>query len=258
MLKTVTSPKTWLAQLRLTTASASDATETNTGPQIVPSTRLFPAGPQWSTLMEGSTDAVSWSRFRIWAADWYIDTLEQLINQFGDVDRYVGVELAIDGALSNLYSAFEATTSVLIDSVESHLVVPKAERIPDHRRGWPAFKKLLKTHDLADAAELADLIAKVDAAMEVDEDHNPIGWLAKVRQLRNHPAHHGTLARTWAHPDDGGGATITGADDVVTVLKAAADGLSSITEQLLRAANQYRWIGILGTYERRAYDGRST
>ncbi len=52
------------------------------------------------------------------AADWYLQALEESFRQTGDLDRFVGVEMAFDGFLAACSSAFDAAVSGLIQASE--------------------------------------------------------------------------------------------------------------------------------------------
>jgi hypothetical protein len=179
-------------------------TEPGTG--VAPSPVAWPAGPHYFDLT-GSDGAVAWVRYRVWAGDWYARTLRSLAGQDGNYDRFVGVEMALDGALNSLSSAFDAGTSLLIRGAESVLKLEEADRLPDHRYSWKSARDLLKRPELGTDPdgtsndEVWRVILDVDNALAGERDETPTGWLSQLRRLRNQVAHQDTLARH--HTTDG-------------------------------------------------------
>lgn len=83
------------------------------GTGATPSDVPWPAGPHYFDLT-GSEGAVAWVRYRVWAADWYVRTLQRVAGPGQNYDRLVGIEMALDGALNSLSSAFDAGTALII------------------------------------------------------------------------------------------------------------------------------------------------
>jgi hypothetical protein len=159
-----------------------------------PSQILWPLGQHIKDPSPESASAVlapddSWVDLKLRAARWYLDVLQHLESAVG-LDRHAGVEMALDGCLSNLTGAVDAALARLIVTLERRLSTPPLQ---EHQ------------YDLAKADKLvAQLVTQGGAAPSVGALRNaragekaavPIGWLAQARRLRNRTTHHTTLAR---------------------------------------------------------------
>jgi hypothetical protein len=154
--------------------------------------RCWPLGPNYLQLFpDGTNNYVSWSRFRLIAASWYRDTLVNICDQTHDLDRFVGVEMALDGFLSNASSAIDAATGGLIDAIETHRGTANADRTPDHVKSWQRAKALAAQVPVIDLK----CAKSFDTAMEGANTDAPTGWLAQLRRTRNQMTHHSTLVR---------------------------------------------------------------
>jgi len=215
-------------------------TEPGTG--VAPSAVAWPAGPHYFDLT-GSDGAVAWVRYRVWAGDWYVRTLRSLAGRDGNYDRFVGIEMALDGALNSLSSAFDAGTSLLIRGAENALELEESDRLHVHRYSWRNAWDLLKGPELGtdpdgtSNEEVWRVILDVDNALAGERDETPTGWLPQLRRLRNQVAHQDTLARH--HTSDGpstlgafGGRNV----DAFTYLARACDRVSDLTEQMVSLA----------------------
>jgi hypothetical protein len=139
----------------------------------------------------GTKDYRSWAEFKLMAADWYLQALEESFRQTGDLDRFVGVEMAFDGFLAACSSAFDAAVSGLIQASERYLQVPQAKQLPPYERSWAKAAALVEQTGQAFGSR-----PSVDAAM-VGPAANPTGWLSQCRQLRNRTQHENTLSRAF-------------------------------------------------------------
>ncbi|MCR6679979.1 hypothetical protein NVV43_32035, partial [Escherichia marmotae] len=74
--------------------------------------------------------------YRIWSADWHIRTLRELGGPHGSFDREVGIEMALDGALNSMSSAFDAGIALLVQAVENARDVDVDDRLPVFRYKW--------------------------------------------------------------------------------------------------------------------------
>lgn len=141
-----------------------------------------------------------WVGYKFRAADWYVDALRSLHDDNG-VNRLFGVEMALDGAFSQLNGAFDAAVFELITAAED--AYPSAlERSEEHRRDAQRLQQRTLPQ-LAIAGFLSpepqlptDLAAALSQA-------SPLGWLQEFRRARNTTMHNKTLPRhTELHIDD--------------------------------------------------------
>lgn len=211
-----------------------------TTPRETSSNVDFPSGPTFTELLDSEGD-IAWVRYKVWSADWYTEALSNLVAVLGAYDRYVGVEMAIDGALGALSGAFDASVASLIRSAERFLNTPEAKRTPAHLYKWATFKKLANGTAVTSYQGVPELISEVDQALAGEKSESPTGWLAVLRRLRNRTTHQTTLPRTWGVADDGASVVIgvsgLPALDPLEYLKESCDRVSDITERVLRIAN---------------------
>jgi hypothetical protein len=197
----------------------------------------WPAGPHYFDLT-GSEGGVAWVRYRIWSADWHTRTLKELGGPHGSFDREVGIEMALDGALNSLSSAFDAGVALLIQAVENSRDVDVDDRLPVFRYSWERCRDMLKQADIANDA-VWRLILDVDNAIDGEALPEPIGWLAQPRRLRNRAAHQDSLARHHGArgAGNGTGLSIRGQrTDAFTYLAGMCDQVHELTEQIIRVA----------------------
>lgn len=229
------------------------------GPSPTYSSIVFPAGPTYADLLD-SDPRSGWVRYKVWSADWYTSAVETLTAQLGDFQAYIGVEMALDGALSALSGAFDASVVLMILSAEQALGIEDDDRIPPHRYKWSSFTKLLRRNDkavedddtiphLASYHGLSELIADIDSALEEQTDPSPIGWLAILRRMRNHPTHQSALPRTWTvdwHTNETLDVTLSDipGDDTIAYLKQSCDQVSDLTERMTSMANRIGFAGV--------------
>lgn len=212
------------------------------GSGATPSDVPWPAGPHYFDLT-GSEGAIAWVRYRVWAADWYVRTLQRVAGPEQNYDRFVGVEMALDGSLNSLSSAFDAGTALVIKGSENALDVAEADRLPVHWYSWNNARDLLKTPAIGTDADGTSndlvwrVILDVDNALAGEKDTEPSGWLAKIRRLRNRVAHQDTLAR---RHQLGGPSAVHAfgqeVQDAFSYLAAACDQVHDLTEQMVSLA----------------------
>lgn len=201
-----------------------------------PSQVPWPAGPHYWKLTS-SEGGVAWVRYRVWAADWHTRTLQVLGGPNGSFDREVGIEMALDGALNGLSSAFDAGVALLIRAAESARDIDEDDRLPVYRYRWELCRDMLKQPGIA-TDEVRRLILDVDNAIAGETLPEPIGWLAQLRRLRTRIAHQDSLAR---HHEIGG-ADVTGlsiqgrSTNAVTYLAGLCDAVHELTEQMISVA----------------------
>lgn len=213
-----------------------------TSPSAVP----WPKGPHYFDLA-GSQGAVAWVRYRVWAADWYTRTLRAVAGPEGNYDRFVGIEMALDGALNSLSSAFDAGTALLIEGAEHALGVEDHHRLQAHMYSWKNARELLKNPAIGTDPDGTSndsvwrVILDVDNALAGEQDSKPSGWLAKIRRLRNRVAHQDTLARRHQR---GGPSTVLafGAEtqDSFSYFATACDQVHDLTEQMISLAGRLK------------------
>jgi len=150
----------------------------------------WPVGPYYTTWVSAEGVA-AWVRYKVRSAEWYVETLEAVSERVPVLDRYVGVEMALDGALAALCGAFDAALGGLIQAAESgHGLTPS----PAYRYSWKLCRGLLDQSRAA-GERIGALIDAIDAAHAGHVDSQPTGWLAILQRLRNTAVHNNTLAR---------------------------------------------------------------
>ena len=160
----------------------------------------WPVGPAYTEWV-GANGVGAWVAYKLGAAEWFIDQLERVGDLVGYY-RYVGVEMALDGALAALCGGFDAAVGGLIGAVDKYFdSAPDGspdvarESIPPHRYSWRRCRErleLLRTEDLN--LDVEPLIQEIEQALEAPDD-GPLGWLVECQRLRNAAIHQDTLAR---------------------------------------------------------------
>ncbi|WP_432882544.1 hypothetical protein ACQPYH_39760 [Kribbella sp. CA-245084] len=192
----------------------------------------WPTAHRYANLV-GGEGLGAWIRYKVWSADWYIDTLDRVGAQLGeDYDRYIGVEMALDGALAALCGAFDAAVGGIISEAEEFLNVSKAT--PVHRYSWDTCRPLLKKLPETCLPPPRALIETVDSALEGKSSPEPIGWLAVLQRLRNRAIHQNSLRRHIY-----GSTTGRGLGTKITVLDAATHPVSYLRDA---ADNMYALV----------------
>ena len=156
-------------------------------PGAGPTGPAWPLGPHYLRWVEGKgVDA--WARFKLRAAEWYVEALEVAQREVG-LDRFVGVEMAIDGALSSLCAGVDAAGHALVEEVERF-----AGDVPlrSHRPAGGDWTVLV---GLAEGVgiELGSARA-IDRAVRGDEE-DPEGWLPQLQRLRELAVRRNVLVR---------------------------------------------------------------
>lgn len=210
---------------------------------------VWPTYDKWVGEDQGTPQA--WTRYKLRSATWFIDVLEQ-IGSDHDFERLVGVEMALDGAITSLSSSFDAAVAGLIVACEHRLVAQaRAHGIPPPEPSdpWTYHWKAAVGHLLdkrvtggvsGTVAACAGLSRNVEAALA---NGPQIGWLETFRRLRNRATHQDTLAR---HIDVHVGGTqdrtawqltVSGQGvDPVAYLRGIHGRLQSLTDLILQIA----------------------
>jgi len=144
--------------------------------------RPWPVGVDYLALAEpgAAKNYERWAWFKLVSAAWYRDVLHEIHAQTGRVERFYGVEMALDGFFNSSASAFDAAAAGLVQAIENRGPIPATSRVPAHHRSWPAAKR-----QASYAGVRLKCAAAVDAALTGDQAAFPTGWLAQVRRLRN-------------------------------------------------------------------------
>ena len=132
----------------------------------------WPVGPHYTKWVKGNS-AHAWVHYKLKSADWYLATLVKTSKQVGRMDRNAGVEMAIDGALTGLCSAFDAALSLLIRALETANGIDSAERSAAERPIWARAEILAGSAALKLSSD-----NPVVAALSGGDTAAPDGWLA--------------------------------------------------------------------------------
>jgi hypothetical protein len=201
----------------------------------------WPMGVHYLTWFgPGTAPGRPWAEYKLWTAEWYLNTLRELFHATRDLDRYLGVEMALDGILGATSSAFDAAIGATIMAIEHKRGVQEADRTPTWRRTWKRAKRLADRQPPIRLSARAD----VDIAMAGEMDAEPTGWLAQLRRLRNRSTHEDTLAR---HLRRGGPNEETqiivpgrGAVDPIPYLEEALSSCQDLVFQILTEVDLLR------------------
>ena len=164
----------------------------------------WPIGPEYAAWVSEENDtARAWTMYKLRTAKWHVDLLRDLGTRHG-FSRLVGIEMALDGAVTALSSAFDAAVAGLIAAAEERLKVQAADAgaptptpTDPWRYTWRLARRYLHNGDVV-GQEPATLrlsqavINDVDVALQTEPT---VGWLEVFRRLRNRSTHQNTLAR---------------------------------------------------------------
>jgi len=198
-------------------------------PQIV-----WPVGPHYKKL--SLSDDRSWVDCKLASADWYLQALRQLQSHGRPLDRYLGVEMAIDGVLAAQSSAIDAAVETLIRALERHLeksgiAVPDTVGKRLWRAEWTVVIELAKldpgltlsssvpagTALIRDTKALKQIAPSVREKVGLDKiggtrspdqekrlealtraiEQVNVGIVPEIRWLRNAMTHHNSLNRAF-------------------------------------------------------------
>jgi hypothetical protein len=185
----------------VTTESSSD--ERNAGDsEAETSTILWPTGPGFDRQLKAKK-LKAWANYKMEAADWYLDTLLAMSLQHGRLERVLGVEMAVEGVIQSLCSAFEVMICALTQSREKAAGVPADHRTPRHLVSWSRLAAAAKVFDIDLASTLS-----ISAALLGEHSEDPEGPLAQLFVLRRRAAVQDPLVKA---------ATTDGGDDALLV-----------------------------------------
>lgn len=145
----------------------------------------WPIGPHYLRWVEGK-GGDAWARFKLKAADWYLSALESAEAEVG-LDRYVGVEMAIDGVLACVLAGVDAAGHALFDEVERFAGPSRRDgEVPD----WSAALAIAEEAGIELACRRA-----VEKALRGDETGERDGWLTELRRLQRLAVRRNVLVR---------------------------------------------------------------
>jgi hypothetical protein len=164
--------------------TAETGPETRSAPNAEPdpSAILWPAGPGYDRPIKAKK-LKAWAKYKMEAADWYLDTLLAMSLQEGRLGRVLGVEMAVEGVIQSLCSAFEVMICALTQSIEKAAGVPADHRTPRHVVSWSRLAAAAKVFDIDLASTLS-----ISSALLGEHSENPEGPLAQLLVLRRHAA----------------------------------------------------------------------
>lgn len=168
-------------------------------PKIPKSVRVkWPVGPHYVRWVDGN-GINAWARFKIKSADWYLDTLVIVGREAGNLDRYAGIEMALDGVLSSLCAAVDAAGWGLLDAFTRSVKTSETGRGAVVTKGWESVFGLARAMRITLPSEVA--VSKALAGMDSDA---PEGWYAQLLQLRERAVQHNVLVRRFNVGDKSG------------------------------------------------------
>jgi hypothetical protein len=144
-----------------------------------PSAIVWPTGPGFDEPIK-SKKLKAWAKYKMEAADWYLDTLLAISLQAGRVDRVLGIEMAVEGVIQSLCSAFDVMICALTQSIEKAAGVPADHQTPRHLASWSRLAAVAKVLDIDLASNLS-----VSAALLGEHSEEPEGPLAQLFLLRS-------------------------------------------------------------------------
>jgi len=198
--------------------------------------RGWPVGPEYLRLAAaGAKNGRAWTEFKLWSADWYLRTLVILHERSGELTRLVGEEIALDGYLAAVSSAFDSATYGLIQAIEEARNVPQAQRTPQHQISWTTATNLAASPPAA----VLNCMTAVAAALLGWNAPQPSGWLAQARRLRNRSTHMDTIARLHFVPHQPSKLKVPGLGDVdpIPYLSGLLPQIRTLTSSILADAD---------------------
>ena len=108
---------------------------------------LWPTGPSYDRPIKAKK-LKAWAKYKMEAADWYLDTLLAMLLQKARLERVLGVEMAVEGVIQSLCSAFEVMICALTQSIEKAAGVPADHRTPRHLVSWSRLAAAAKVFDI--------------------------------------------------------------------------------------------------------------
>lgn len=200
-------------------------------PKSVPLT--WPVGPHYLRWVDGK-GVHAWARYKLKSADWYRAALVVAVQEAGEIDRYVGIQMALDGVLTALCAAVDAAGSGLYDAVERRLrdEDTDVDIATEGLDGWETAFMLSRRGALVLGSERATA-----EALAGSDSPSPAGWLAQLRQVRDRAVQHNILVRRLSPGDDLQGRYVDvpglGARPPVEYLRSARKKTDRLVEAIL-------------------------
>jgi hypothetical protein len=142
---------------------------------------LWPAGPGFDRPIKAKK-LKAWAKYKMEAADWYLDALLAMSLQ-QRLERVLGLEMAVEGVIQSLCSAFEVMICALTQSIEKAAGVPADHRTPRNLVSWSRLAAAAKVFNIDLASTLS-----ISSALLGEHSENPEGPLAQLLVLRRHAA----------------------------------------------------------------------
>lgn len=136
----------------------------------------WPLGPHYLRWVEGK-GADAWARFKLRSAAWYLDALEVAEREVG-LDRFVGVEMAIDGVLSSLCAGVDAAGHALLEELERFATPTMLHTHRSVDADWSLLVGVAEGVGIGLGSARA-----LELAVHGDED-DEVGWLTQLAGLR--------------------------------------------------------------------------
>lgn len=149
----------------------------------------------WPTNIE-RTNPDDWPDFKLRCADWYINALTALEQKYGELDRLVGVEMALDGALSSLVGAFDSAVRKAHEAARRVGLATVPART--HKWNEETLAKIIAEAQARGLVSPGNDLCGIEAAL--GPDTSP-GWLTDLKRARNRSMHMTSLQRNhyvWA------------------------------------------------------------
>ena len=158
-------------------------------PKVRKSVRLkWPVGPLYFRRA-GGKNPHAWAGLKMRSADWYLDALATTMREAGDLERYVGIEMALDGALASMCAAVDAAGSGLADKFIRTARLPTAENETSTAR-WRSVYSFASAVGVTLPSEYA-----VSEAFAGFASSEPTGWFSQLAALRDRAVRHNVLVR---------------------------------------------------------------
>jgi hypothetical protein len=153
----------------------------------------WPVGPGYEKPIKVKKPR-AWAKYKMDAADWYLDSLLAISLQSGHLERALGVEMAVEGVIQSLCGAFEAMICALSSSIERLVGIDSDHQTPKHLVTWSRLAAAAKVFDIDLASTLS-----ISSALLGEHSENPDGCLAQLFLLRRRLAVQDLLVDQRAH-----------------------------------------------------------
>jgi hypothetical protein len=180
---------------------------------------LWPSGPGFDQLLK-TKKPKAWAKYKMEAADWYLDTLLAMSLQGGRMTRVLGTEMAVEGVIQSLCAGFEVMIGALTKSIEKAVGVPSDRRTPLHLASWSRLAAFVKVFNVDLACSLS-----VSAALLGERSEQPEGPLAQLFVLRSRSAVQDLLVE------------VSDGDDVDLAIDVPGRGALPLLDYLFEARN---------------------